>query len=127
MLQVSQFDFVAPSALQISDEQLTGVSIPCKRHERISPELLGNTDIVYITRTQDERHNVPTGNGSAYALTPELVRAMRDTSIIMHPLPRLSELPTSVDSDIRAHYFEQAANGLPVRMALLSHVLGVST
>ena len=44
---------------------------------------------------------------------------MKDDSFIMHPLPRVDEISTSVDDDKRAGYFKQAENGLWVRMALL--------
>src|SRR5438094_8198 len=47
-------------------------------------------------------------------------------TIVMHPLPRVDEIHASVDDTPAAKYFEQAANGVPVRMALLSETLGVS-
>lgn len=43
----------------------------------------------------------------------------------MHPLPRIDEVHTDVDADSRALYFTQSANGVPVRMALLTAVLGL--
>lgn len=51
--------------------------------------------------------------------------AMRRDAIVMHPLPRLDEITTEVDSDPRAAYFRQARNGLYVRMALLKVLLKV--
>ena len=45
--------------------------------------------------------------------------------IIMHPLPRVDEIAPEVDATQHAKYFEQAFNGVPVRMALLNLVLGV--
>jgi carbamoyl-phosphate synthase/aspartate carbamoyltransferase/dihydroorotase len=47
-----------------------------------------------------------------------------DNMIIMHPLPRVDEINTNVDSDKRAAYFRQMENGMFVRMALLSLVMG---
>ena len=44
--------------------------------------------------------------------------------IVLHPLPRVDEIATDVDSDPRAKYFEQMENGMYVRMALLALVLG---
>jgi aspartate carbamoyltransferase catalytic subunit len=44
--------------------------------------------------------------------------------IVMHPLPRVNEISTNVDSDPRAAYFRQMENGMFVRMALLSLILG---
>ncbi len=52
-------------------------------------------------------------------LTPEIVGHMKPSTIILHPLPRLAEIPPEIDQDPRAKYFEQARNGLYVRMALL--------
>jgi aspartate carbamoyltransferase catalytic subunit len=49
---------------------------------------------------------------------------MREDAIIMHPLPRVGEIETTVDKDPRAVYFEQAENGLYVRMALLDMLAG---
>lgn len=48
---------------------------------------------------------------------------MPEDSIIMHPLPRVDEIPATVDGDRRAKYFEQAQNGLYIRMALLALLL----
>jgi aspartate carbamoyltransferase catalytic subunit len=48
---------------------------------------------------------------------------MKPTAMILHPLPRTVELDKTVDSDPRAFYFRQAANGLFVRMALLTMLL----
>ncbi len=63
---------------------------------------------------------------NAFIVTEKLVKekAGKDT-IIMHPLPRVGEIETAVDADPRAVYFtSQARNGMYVRMALLSLVLG---
>lgn len=79
-------------------------------------------DCVYMTRIQKERFHDPDEYKEAagkYVLTPERVRAMRKDAIIMHPLPRVDEIPKTVDEDPRARYFQQARNGLYVRMALL--------
>lgn len=46
--------------------------------------------------------------------------------VVLHPLPRVDEITTEVDSDPRAAYFRQMENGMFVRMALLALVLGKS-
>ncbi len=48
---------------------------------------------------------------------------MRQDAILMHPLPRVNEPPSEVDSLPQAAYFEQAKNGVPVRMALIKYCL----
>lgn len=57
-------------------------------------------------------------------LTPEIVAEMKPTARILHPLPRVNEIPREIDSDPRAAYFRQVRNGLYVRVALLAAVLG---
>ncbi len=79
-------------------------------------------DCIYMTRVQKERfHAVEDYQAAAskYILTPELVRDMKADAIIMHPLPRVDEIPKEVDHAPQARYFEQAQNGLYIRMALL--------
>lgn len=85
-------------------------------------KVLPEMDCVYMTRVQKERFNVHEDYLEAagkYILTPENVQKMKETAIIMHPLPRVDEIPPAVDDDPRAKYFEQAQNGLYIRMALL--------
>ena len=60
-----------------------------------------------------------------YTVDRAVMDAMRRDAIVMHPLPRLDEITTEVDSDPRAAYFRQARNGLYVRMALLKVLLKV--
>jgi aspartate carbamoyltransferase catalytic subunit len=47
--------------------------------------------------------------------------------LVLHPLPRVGEIAEEVDADPRAAYFEQAAGGVPVRMAILALILGLVT
>ena len=54
-----------------------------------------------------------------FILTLEHVQTMKPEAIIMHPLPRVDEIPEEVNEDPRAQYFQQAQNGLYIRMALL--------
>lgn len=86
--------------------------------DRVVPEV----DCVYMTRIQKERFHDPEDYRAAagrYILTLERVRTMKPGAIIMHPLPRVDEIPKEVDDDPRARYFQQAMNGLYIRMALL--------
>lgn len=84
--------------------------------------VLPRVDCVYMTRIQKERFIVPEEYDAAadkYVLSPEKVARMKPEAIIMHPLPRRGEIPAAVDADPRARYFQQARNGLFIRMALL--------
>lgn len=81
-------------------------------------------DAVYVTRFQKERWS---DKDQPY---PRIDRTFLNEpkysgASVMHPLPRVGELDAAVDSDRRAVYFEQAAYGVPVRMALISLLLGV--
>ena len=77
------------------------------------------TDILYVTRVQKER-----GSQEDYKLSLEELTNLPKDTIVMHPLPRMKEIPTSFDNDSRAKYFEQIDNGLLVRKALLRELLG---
>jgi aspartate carbamoyltransferase catalytic subunit len=84
----------------------------------VAPEV----DCIYMTRIQKERfHSAEDYQAAAgkYILTPDRVQTMKPGAIIMHPLPRVDEIPKAVDDDPRARYFQQAQNGLYIRMALL--------
>jgi len=116
--------FVAPTVCQMENDikaYLDKYQVPWFEEtdfEKVLPEV----DCVYMTRIQKERFNVYEDYVEAagkYILGPENVRLMKENAIIMHPLPRVDEIPPAVDDDPRAQYFEQAQNGLYIRMALL--------
>jgi aspartate carbamoyltransferase catalytic subunit len=92
------------------------------REETDLDVVASEVDCIYMTRIQKERVDAPDDYLEAagkYILTPGRVRAMKPDAIIMHPLPRVDEIPKEVDDDPRARYFQQAQNGLYIRMALL--------
>ncbi|BAU27982.1 aspartate carbamoyltransferase [Aneurinibacillus soli] len=79
-------------------------------------------DVLYQTRIQKERFTSLSEYKKAcgqYIIDSELLKVMKQDSIILHPLPRAGEIAVEVDEDPRAAYFRQAQNGLFVRMALL--------
>jgi aspartate carbamoyltransferase catalytic subunit len=90
-----------------------------------------SADVIYQTRVQRERFQ--DGDSAIYeqvikesdrfTINNEILSLMKKESIIMHPLPRVTEISYTVDQDPRARYFEQAENGLYVRMALLKMIL----
>ena len=88
------------------------------------PEL----DVLYMTRVQRERFFNEEDYlrlKDSYILTPEKLQSAKDDMIILHPLPRVNEISTAVDSDPRACYFKQAKYGKFVRMALILKLLEV--
>ena len=90
-------------------------------------DALSRSDIVYVTRVQRERFpdeaSYEAVKGS-YILDNELLSYAKDGITIMHPLPRVDEIATEVDSYEGAAYFRQAHNGMYLRMALLGLVTG---
>ncbi|TME97678.1 MAG: aspartate carbamoyltransferase, partial [Chloroflexi bacterium] len=58
-----------------------------------------------------------------YRIDARAMALLRDSAIVMHPLPRVDEISPEIDSDPRAAYFRQARNGMYIRMALLDRVL----
>ena len=88
------------------------------------PEL----DILYMTRVQKERFFNEEDYlrlKDSYILDPEKLTYAKEDLSIMHPLPRVNEISVKVDSDPRAHYFDQALNGKYVRMALILKLLEI--
>ena len=80
---------------------------------------------IYVTRRQKERGSTPGASDRYPTLTAKTLKARQFKNIsILHPLPRVDELSPEVDEDPRSLYFKQAALGIPVRMALLWHILG---
>ena len=85
-------------------------------------ELPRDLDVIYHTRIQAERFEGDFGK-EEFIIDKEILDTFSENTILMHPLPRVIEIAEEVDDDPRACYFEQAHNGLFVRMALLLQVL----
>jgi aspartate carbamoyltransferase catalytic subunit len=121
--------FVSPQTLKMPKEVIN----ECKEFG-IEPSSTSNLDIavkdadvLYVTRIQKERfpdaeeYNKVVGT---YKVDTELIKHAKKDLIIMHPLPRVVEIDHQIDKTPHALYFKQAFNGVPVRMALLSLILG---
>lgn len=121
--------FVAPDELQLPDKYkklLDAANISYSQTSEITA--LKDVQVGYITRIQEERftdHREYEKFKDAYVVDLELVQKCRADIAIMHPLPRLSEVATDLDNHSAAAYFQQAHNGLYVRMALILGLLGV--
>lgn len=90
-------------------------------------DVLPELDILYMTRIQKERffsEDEYLRLKGYYILNADTIQSARKDMIIMHPLPRVDEIHPSVDGDPRAVYFHQVRNGMYVRMALISKLLG---
>ncbi len=92
-------------------------------------EAMPKLDVLYMTRVQKERFFNEADYvrlKDSYILTPERLENAKSDLCIMHPLPRVNEISTSVDDDPRACYFKQVLNGKYMRMALIMKLLGVN-
>ena len=91
-------------------------------------EVLGELDVLYMTRVQRERFFNEEDYirlKDSYILSAEKMKLAADDLIVLHPLPRVNEIAVEVDDDPRAKYFTQAQNGVYVRMALILMLLGI--
>ncbi|MBS3816778.1 MAG: aspartate carbamoyltransferase [Candidatus Thermoplasmatota archaeon] len=127
---LSMFDteltFISPPSLKMPDEilrELEKKGIPHKEVEGIE-EVIEELDVLYMTRIQRERF--PSDKdyekvAESYHIEKEMLdrKDTKEDLDIMHPLPRVDEITADVDSTPFAKYFRQAANGIPIRMALL--------
>ena len=90
--------------------------------------VVGDLDVLYVTRIQKERIPDPTEFERVrgmYEVNLEALKEAKPSLKVLHPLPRVDELAPELDTSNYAHYFEQAAVGLPLRMVLMSLILGV--
>lgn len=124
-----ELTFVSPETLKMPKEVIN----ECKEFGA-EPSSISNleravkdADVLYVTRIQKERfpdaeeYNRVVG---MYKVDVDLLKHAKEGLIIMHPLPRVVEIDPEVDKTSHALYFKQAFNGIPVRMALLSLILG---
>jgi aspartate carbamoyltransferase catalytic subunit len=123
------FYFVAPPALAMPAEITAGLRARGVQVVETDDlvEAAAHSDVLYMTRIQRECFADPADyeqlKGS-YVVDRALVKQAKDGLTILHPLPRVDEIATEVDSYEGAAYFRQAANGVPVRMALIALVTG---
>lgn len=120
--------FVSPRELKIGNDikkYLKKHNIQFEETEKLE-KIINIVDVLYQTRVQKERFkNIKEYEklNGGYVITKKIANAMKPKSIIMHPLPRINEISTEVDSLSKAVYFKQAQYGLLVRMALLKFIL----
>jgi aspartate carbamoyltransferase catalytic subunit len=124
------FNFVAPPELAMPDEYklyLSNKGIRYFEHLEFN-DIINQADIIYMTRVQKERFIDPVEYEkvkNVYILKNEMLANTKPTVKILHPLPRINEIHTNVDSNPKAYYFTQARNGVFTRMAIISHLLNL--
>ncbi len=123
---VSPAELVLPASVKklITDKKL-------KYHEYTSLEdVIPKVDILYMTRIQKERFADPLEYEkvkNSYILNNDMLENAKNNLKILHPLPRVNEISIDVDDSPKAYYFQQALNGVYVRQALLSYILGLKS
>ncbi len=124
-----KFYLVSPAALSMPPDivaQLARRKVEMVETVNLS-EALADSDVLYMTRIQKERFSNPAEYErlkNSYVLDSALLSEAKPGLTVMHPLPRVDEIAREVDGYAGAAYFRQAANGVPVRMALLALVTG---
>ncbi|KAM7278302.1 hypothetical protein ACFE04_005436 [Oxalis oulophora] len=124
-----KFYFVSPDLVKMKDdikEYLTSVGVQWEESSDLM-EVASKCDVVYQTRIQkerfSERFDLYEKARGKYIVNKDVLKAMQEHAVVMHPLPRVDEITVDVDSDPRAAYFRQAKNGLYIRMAVLKLLL----
>jgi len=136
---LSQFDcpitFVAPPEMSLTDEfknELKGYSVNFSEADHVE-QAIGEADVILVepvvqpdyTKSRDERTGELTLTPANYRVTRDLLASKaKPDAILLHSLPRMDEIPTDVDITRWSRYWQEAFNGVVMRMALLALVLG---
>jgi len=123
---ISPLSLKLPSAVKIHIKEK---NLTYFQYEEIH-KAIDKADILYMTRVQRERfldiqdyEKVK----NTYILDKSMLANCKENLKILHPLPRVNEINTNVDTLPQAYYFEQAQNGVYVRQALIAAILGLKT
>ncbi|MBN2480974.1 MAG: aspartate carbamoyltransferase [Bacteroidales bacterium] len=124
------FHFISPDELKIPDEYkfyLHRLGLDYHERKELAVDV-EKADIIYMTRVQKERFSDPIEyekTKNAYVLKNKMLARTKDNLKVLHPLPRVSEIEQDVDMNPKAYYFEQARNGVYVRQAIMTSILGL--
>ncbi len=129
MFRPKKLYLISPELLRVREEvrdYLSSVGVNYVEVRELR-EVISELDVLYVTRIQKERFPDPADyervRGS-YRVDLKVLEGAREDLMILHPLPRVDEIAYEVDETRYAYYFKQAANGVPVRMALLALIMG---
>lgn len=124
------FNFISPEELKLPEEYklfLESKGIAFNEYSELA-ENIKDSDIIYMTRVQRERFADPLEYEkvkNVYILKNKMLEGTKDTLRVLHPLPRVNEISTDVDTSHKAYYFPQALNGVFTRQAIMSKILGL--
>ncbi|HEX9977616.1 MAG TPA: aspartate carbamoyltransferase [Acidimicrobiia bacterium] len=137
---LTQFDaeavFVSPPDMSLTPEfkaELADRGLVFREVDHVR-EAIGEADVIYMepvvqadyTKSRDEAGGDKGLTPENYRVTKDLLRQAPSDAIILHSLPRMDELPEDVDATRHARYWEEAFNGVVMRMALLALVMGAT-
>jgi len=134
LMAMSQFNttfyFISPDELKMPDEYKRYLkNMNLKYYEfKDFTDIINQADIIYMTRVQKERFSDPIEyerTKNVYILRSLMLKETKPNVKILHPLPRVNEINLDVDSSEKAYYFTQALNGVFVRQAIISSILGL--
>jgi aspartate carbamoyltransferase catalytic subunit len=135
---MSQFDiqatYIAPPEMSLLPEfkkELDELNLNYREVDHVS-KAIADADVIYMepvvqpdyTKSRDERKGEVGLTPANYQITKAVMKKARADSLILHSLPRMDELLEEVDYTRHARYWEEAFNGVVMRMALLASVLG---
>jgi aspartate carbamoyltransferase catalytic subunit len=124
------YNFIAPDELKIPEEYklfLENRGLKFYEHKDFT-DIISRADIIYMTRVQKERFSDPIEyerTKNAYVLKNEFLIDTKENMRVLHPLPRVSEIEQDVDMNPKAYYFTQALNGVFIRQAIITSILGL--
>lgn len=125
------FNFIACRELEMPREYIRFCDehgIRYNEYRDFTPEVINNTDILYMTRVQRERFTDIMEYERVkdlYNLNLKMLEGSRENLRVLHPLPRVNEIDQDVDESPKAYYFQQAKNGLYARQAIICRALGI--
>lgn len=126
-----KFVLISPKELRVPDyikqDVLKANNIEFVEEEHLE-DVLGDLDILYMTRVQRERffnEDEYIRLKDSYILTKDKMTIANKDMLVLHPLPRVNEISVEVDDDERAAYFKQVQYGVYVRMALILTLLEI--
>ena len=125
------FNFIACKELQMPEQYKRFCDehgIKYNESTEFSQDVINSTDILYMTRVQQERFTDLMEYErvkSLYNLNNSMLANSKPNLRVLHPLPRITEISQDVDDNPKAYYFQQAKNGLYARQAIICRSLGI--
>ena len=124
------FHLISPESLKLPSgvkKWIKDAGLEYHQYTELS-DVIPFADIIYMTRIQGERFPDSMEYEkvkNSYILNNSMLEKSKETTRILHPMPRVNEISEDVDGNPKAYYFQQAKNGVYVRQALITAILGL--